>query len=534
MNPDLTFQTLNESPRYDGTQHEVAFSLMLDPIQIGFVAAAFAVPAASLVDGNRFSRQGALCMGVLALLASLESTRGLVGTVLVVAYLIGGVVLGVSAVGRALNRPVVSAAELGLAMAWVWVVGGGAWLLVWASRGAFLGFSDRWALLTAAHFHAAGFGAVSVTALVIRATGRGAWLLGVHAVAFVLVAVGLTGPMWMQQAGAIGYLVLFTIQFGYVTHARIHREPGGVRVNLATAVPIATLLIATEWAFGGRRLNLDSMAWLHGCTNAVGHGLLALWGFAVMAPKPSSERLNAPFSRAWSRGRVGPEFVAAMAPPESTEPKGLTPNFAAYARPDLLIEDVDPEIVTFYEQTRDWDLRASQSWQPGFRLGGRIFGWMARRIGQMGLPGPGIPAGELTNAILDVDDTVDGRQHVRAWVRTWKATGTTLYAALYSEHVTAGIRTMNIAFPTVGGNLTSILHLESQPNRGLALTSLARSTPGDQGVYFKPAFGPALRLPLDETIEVRREPDGLSATHHMWVFGRLFLRLEYRMTCRTP
>jgi hypothetical protein len=371
-----------------------------------------------------------------------------------------------------------------------------------------------------------------MTALVVRATGRGAWLLLVHPVAFALVAMGLTGHMWMQQVGAVLYFSIFAAQFVYALRMRVRCQPGGWRVTVALGVPVAMLLLAVDWAFGGRSFDLNSMAWVHGCGNAIGHGLLGLWGFAAMTPLPSSERLRAPFSKTWAGGRVGPSFVAAMAPAKPSTPSGLTPNFSAYARPDLSVEEVDPEITAFYEQTQDWDLRAVQDWQPGFRLGGRIFGWMARRMGQMGLPGPATPAGAMTNAIVDVDDALDGRQCVRAWIRTWKTSGTTLYAALYSEHVLAGVRTMNIAFPMWGGNLSSILHLEPRPQGGLALTSLAGTVPGQQGVYFKPGWGPALRLPLDETIEVRPAEVGLSATHHMWLFGRLFLRLEYTMNRR--
>ncbi len=108
---------------------------------------------------------------------------------------------------------------------------------------------------------------------------------------------------------------------------------------------------------------------------------------------------------------------------------------------------VDPRIRRFYEHTADYQLDARHAWQPGFRRGGRLFFRLARRLGQMGLPGPDTASGDMTNAICDVDDARDGRPDVRAWVRTWKATGETLYAALYSEHVREQVRYMNIAFP---------------------------------------------------------------------------------------
>ena len=113
---------------------------------------------------------------------------------------------------------------------------------------------------------------------------------------------------------------------------------------------------------------------------------------------------------------------------------------------------------------------------------------------------------------------------------------------------------MNIAFPYIGGNVSSILRLEWTANapdggnarqeRGLALTTWPGPwrNPGDEGIYYVMPWG-ALRLPLNETIRVRPPteeeltkltvPDNaryvLLAEHDMFIFGLEFLRLDYVM-----
>ncbi len=520
--------------------------MTLDPIVVGFLAAAAAVPLSQLCDAE--ARRDALAVGgavvlfAAAGLAVSAPLRGTAGGGVAALYTFGAVVLGFRAFQRALSRPILQASELGLALAWAWVVGGGVWLGAYAAGSSLLGFGGSWALLTAAHFHAAGFAAFSVTSLVVRAAGRGRWLLALHPIVFALVAAGLAGARGLDQLGTAGYLGLFAAQWVVALRAGLARRRGGVAVLFALSVPLATLLLALDWALGPRRLDLGQMAWLHGLANALGHGAVGPLGFGRMRPAPRSAPIGAPFSRARARGRVGPEFVAALAPAHPSAPTGLTDDFSRYAGGGFHADRVDARIRRFYERTADYELDARHAWQPGFRLGGALFFQLARRLGQMGLPSPETPAGDMTNAIRDVDDARDGRAGVRAWVRTWKATGETLYAALYSEHVRDGVRYMNIAFPLPWAAMTSLLRLENRDGGHLALTTRrAAGDAGDQGVYLQIAGLGPWRLPVDETITVRTagapaagaaSTADLAARHDMWLCGRLFLRLDYRMRRR--
>jgi hypothetical protein len=299
---------------------------------------------------------------------------------------------------------------------------------------------------------------------------------------------------------------------------------------VALAVPVVTLGLAADWALGGRHLDLLGMAWFHGLVNVVGHVVLGLVAFAWLSPAPRSRRLRAPLSNAVARGRLGPAFVDGLRARAPEPVTGLVPRFDAFGRDGFDPVTVSPLIAQFYEHTADFDIEATQRWHRGFVLGGKLFAAMARRVGQLGLPAEGTPAGAMTNELFDVDDARDGRTRVRAWVRTWKVTGHTLYVALYSEHERDGVRYMNIAFPLPYASLISLLCFEPLDNRGIALTSLPRpGHAGDQGVYLRFFGRVTARTPIDETIEVRAEGDRLVAHHDMWLFGRPFLRLDYVM-----
>jgi len=329
-----------------------------------------------------------------------------------------------------------------------------------------------------------------------------------------------------DRAGAVAYVLLFVLQVHAAVRARL-----APTLVVAACVPLATMALAVHWAFGGRTLPLESMAWTHGVGNALGHVLLGLAGFGRVGARPSVPPLRAPISRLQARWRVGPDFLARFTPQAPASPNGICDDFTAYARADLDVDALDPEIRLFYERTSEYELEATPHWRRGFRFGGRVWSACAAWVGQLGRPAPSRAADGMDSRIVDVDDAVDGRGDVRGWVRRWNHSGRPIYVATYAEHVAPnGGRIMNIAFPLPGCNLTSLLHLEHDGGRGLRLSSRGSGDPG----VFVALRGRPLRLPLDETIHVvpGAEPGALTATHEMWVFGRPLLTLSYRIRRR--
>jgi hypothetical protein len=478
-------------------------------------------------------------------------------TLLVVAYASLAVVAGLVLLRRAFARPVLLVEELAVAMSWAFPVGGAIWFRAWVTDSAFLGFSSPWTWLTAAHFHVAGFGALLISALSTRAIrsprSRHAMhaLLVLHPLAFTCVAAGLAGVPEADRIGALGYLAIFVTQ-AVVVGVAVPRAPadamrarGAVRTAgvalLLTAllVPIVTLVPAAAWALDMPLWNLDDMIRYHGIANTIGHAALGLVALAILRPAPAVGVLKAPLSRLRARGRVGPGFLGDYAPTAPKDPTGLSDDLARYTREGFDVAALHPEVRAFYENTKDFELDVDGQWRTPFRGGGWLWAnVISPRLGQLGLPSPRqtLEGAALDSRIVDVDDTRDGRDNVRGWVRTWRSTGAPIYIAAYAEHRRDGIRTMNIAFPLPGACLTSILHLTHAGRDGLQLTSRHHEHfDGDQGIYLARGSSP-FRLPMDETITVwpasaseREAGSCLEARHDMWLFGLRFLTLHYRI-----
>src|SRR5512139_1103494 len=93
----------------------------------------------------------------------------MIGHALLALSLLGIALVGYRLLRRALGRAKLLPEEVALAVAWVFVGGGLVWLSVYLRGEMLLGFAAPWTWLAAAHFGAAGFGALTITALACRA-----------------------------------------------------------------------------------------------------------------------------------------------------------------------------------------------------------------------------------------------------------------------------------------------------------------------------------------------------------------------------
>jgi hypothetical protein len=449
--------------------------------------------------------------------------------------------------------------ELAIDVALLFLPGGALWLLTWLGDFSLLGFQGLWVLLTATHFHFAGFGCLLLVGLLgrllwsHRTSAPRAWRL--HPViavglmgAFPLLAAGLAGHRALEVVGVSLYMLLLPLLAGLLLVGASRVEAGGAGRWLLAGAGLALLgstTLAGLWGlFRPSLVALPTMLRFHGTLNAVGFVGLGLLGLRLLHPVSRANVAGVVFSRLRSRGRTGPRFFERLAPPDGRQPTGLVDDFSEYARPDFEPLQVAPEVRRFYEHTVDYTLWVVPDWKPGFRLGGRLWGWLARRMQQLVLPGDvGLQRHGVKGSIVAVDDGADGRERVRGWIRTYVSDGSPIYVAAYSSHVAGAMRYMNIAFPLPFSNMTSILRLDADApgGTGLRLTSCAleEAPGGDQGVYLVNPMLP-LRLPLNETIWVwsaegtpRTEPPCddpavvLRARHEMWLFGRKYLELHY-------
>jgi hypothetical protein len=204
--------------------------------------------------------------------------------------------VGITLLRRAFARRELLPEEFALAGAWVFLVGSVLWLGVFLSDSSLLGFYAPWTWLTASHFAAAGFGALTVTALACRTVANARArrvlrvLLVVHPVVYLITAAGISGNPYCSELGAASYAVLFSVQLAAVLFGqpvRIARGPKRLLVA-ALSVPLWTMVPALAWACGRPLFDLDGMVRYHGLVNAVGHVGVGLVAFAWGRPRTHS------------------------------------------------------------------------------------------------------------------------------------------------------------------------------------------------------------------------------------------------------
>lgn len=505
--------------------------------------------------------------GAAMIVCSYLFEQGLLAALLASAWLITTALIAMFGLVRFLPRGATRAEEVTIDAGLIYLVIGGGWFVFSRYGLQPLGFGDTIVLLTAIHFHYAGFAAPILVGLAGRTLSdtdvRARRLLWMSCLAVItgtpLVAAGITFSPGLALAGAslisvglwlLAALVVWRVLSNLPTHA-------GARIMLfiSSATSCVAMVLACLYAYSivAERLilSIPQMAMFHGVANALGFSLCGLIAWSFIRPAARMLPPGLPFSRLSSRGFVGPDYFEQHNAISSSKakPRGLVDDLDTYRRADFDPEAIHKDVRAFYEQTAQYGLLVRPRWRRGFRLGGRIAHGLGTLVGQMRLPVAAEQSEDrIESRILPIEDSVDGRVGVRAWVRTYEGTQRAMYVAAYATHQAHGNTYMNIAFPYPGGNVASILHLshlgeEKGAMRGVILSTLpCVHAGGDQGVYFANRLLP-VRLPINETITVwavdkRDAPFDVRVTtanvrvlarHEMWLFGIKFLELDYEI-----
>jgi hypothetical protein len=501
------------------------------------------------------------------LCSSIAIEPGPVAAALAAPWMLVCAALALYGAGRVVRRGLAPVAELAIDAGFVFIAVGGMWTVAWRAGGSFMGFAPLWVLLTAAHFHVAGFalpiaagmiarlrpGGVSAACALAVITGVPLTAVGIASSRTIEVAAGL-----VLSLGALGVGALWIASAG-----RRGRGVGRVLSVVAGASLLASMPLAINYALGRGELfrlagltGIETMAVTHGALNALGFATAVMVSLCVRPIASRATEGGMPVSRLASSGRVGADYFARRGLDRTAQidpqrrPRGLVDRLEQLEHPGFDAGGVAPAIRAFYEDTAGHVLFVRPDWRRGFRLGARLFTAIARRVEQLGLPLRAEREDDrIASTIVAIDDAADGRPGARAWVRTYADTGRAMYVAAYATHVHRRVAYMNIAFPLPWSNLASILRADPiERGRGLVLTTVnPPGEPGDAGIWWVLQLAGRswrVRLPLRETIHVwtpdmpsaprdlvARAPAGTTslARHQLWLFGIHYLTLDYTM-----
>ena len=244
--------------------------------------------------------------------------------------------------------------------------------------------------------------------------------------------------------------------------------------------------------------------------------------------------------------RIGVEFYEAYARDASLEAVtdeedvGLLTDFDALAGEGFDPSLVRPEIRGFYERTARYDFTVQIEWSGPFKYPPRTLIYLVgRNVKQFDIP-LSLPATDVAmenELIRLVDPTSDETPYV-GWLRRSAATGEAMLAGLYTTCDLPGARGRFFkgVYPLPGGSATTIFRPVNRLEGSFALVSGGWRF-GDPGYYriHRTKVG-TLRVkcvPMDESIHVFVDPEGVLRAHHTFAFAKVrFLNLHYKITPR--
>jgi hypothetical protein len=202
---------------------------------------------------------------------------------------------------------------------------------------------------------------------------------------------------------------------------------------------------------------------------------------------------------------VGGDFFERIgaARADRAAPAGLVDRLSDLGAAGLDVERIAPAVRLFFLDPGALRLRIASRWHGAFALVWALVRPLMRRVGQLALPRD---RAEVVTRLVALDPERDGRADARGVVRAY-ADGEVMQVIAYATHRAAdGAGFMSAALPVPLGALCGLLRLELLvADGGARLTSRRASgaRSGDPvGIWFAPLRGPAVRVPLEETIEL--------------------------------
>ena len=220
---------------------------------------------------------------------------GVLAGVLALSWLLFAGIVALLGVMRLFDRDLRDAAELCIDVSLLLLPIGGFWLTMARFGARPLGFGDTITLLTAVHFHYAGFALLMLAGLAgrrLRSGTPGVWrIFRVVAAGMIagvpLVALGITFSRVLEilavllLASSVLALALLTL---VAVVPRLARRDARVLLAISALTSVVTMLLAAGYASGssvGLALTIPQMVLAHGVVNAFGLVLCGLLAWTL-------------------------------------------------------------------------------------------------------------------------------------------------------------------------------------------------------------------------------------------------------------
>ena len=220
--------------------------------------------------------------------------------------------------------------------------------------------------------------------------------------------------------------------------------------------------------------------------------------------------------------------------------QGLIPEMVKLNLPDDDFAILSKEVIAFYENTSDYDLKFSVNWNPFFKFFGLLLSKLfSNRINQLNIPTKSInDSDSLNSEIIVLRSPLSGEIKYTFWYRSIKSSGQVIYSGAYGIcTLPSGKSCVKAVFPLPNGNATVIMNPVVGANGELILDSSGRNF-GDAGFYFllkdsKGKYWSQFISSFRDRLVIGTEKDCLSAEQILTLWGLKVLTFNYKIKLKT-
>ena len=239
---------------------------------------------------------------------------------------------------------------------------------------------------------------------------------------------------------------------------------------------------------------------------------------------------------------IGQKFIKQLAEKEhlvidnKKTDKGLIESIDQLNLSSNEINALSQDVIDFYENTSNYDLRLKAKWNPlfkGFGILVRII--FSKRIEQLNVPIQNLEdSSGLTSEIIQLLDSNTNKVKRTIWLRAFKSTGQVVYSGVYETcTIPSGRTCIKAIFPLPNGNATVILTPKIGEKGELILDSAGKKI-GDSGFYFllkdsKGQLWTKFIKSFKDKLVVRSVNDRITATQTLTLWRLRVLKFEYEI-----
>ncbi len=236
----------------------------------------------------------------------------------------------------------------------------------------------------------------------------------------------------------------------------------------------------------------------------------------------------------------GKEFIYELAKQEKLivndvqENKGLIQSIEQLNIPKDELKLLSKEVIDFYENTSNYDLKLKVKWNPFFKGFGVLVRLLfSKRIKQLSIPTSNSKkSSELTSDIIQLLDPNTNEVRRTFWLRTFESTGEIVYSGIYGTcQIPSGKHCIKAVFPLPNGNATVILSPTVGKDGELILDSSGNQI-GDSGFYFlledsKGKLWTKFIKSFQDRLIVRSNNGVISAEQTLFLWNMKVLKFDY-------